>query len=39
MALQYSIVPVTPFEQNCSVLWCDETHEGIVVDAGGDIPK
>ncbi|MDW6003872.1 MBL fold metallo-hydrolase [Vibrio mangrovi] len=36
MSLQYQIVPVTPFAQNCSIVWCDETMEGIVVDPGGD---
>jgi len=39
MSLQYKIVPVTAFEQNCSILWCDETKEAAVVDPGGDIPK
>jgi hydroxyacylglutathione hydrolase len=32
MALQFKIVPVTPFEQNCSILWCDETMHAVVVD-------
>lgn len=36
MALQYQIVPVTSFLQNCSIVWCDETMEGIVVDPGGE---
>lgn len=39
MALQYQIIPVTPFEQNCTLLWCDQTMQGTLVDAGGDIPK
>jgi len=39
MSLQYKIVPVTAFEQNCSILWCDKTKEAVVVDPGGDIPK
>ena len=39
MSLQYKIVPVTAFEQNCSILWCDTTKEAVVVDPGGDIPK
>ncbi|MFT6327018.1 MAG: glyoxylase-like metal-dependent hydrolase (beta-lactamase superfamily II) [Crocinitomicaceae bacterium] len=39
MALQFKIVPVTPFEQNCSILWCDETMHAVVVDPGGDLEK
>ncbi len=39
MALQYKIVPVTAFEQNCSILWCDETMEAVVVDPGGDLNR
>lgn len=39
MALKYQIIPVTPFEQNCTLLWCDQTMEGTLVDAGGDVPK
>ncbi len=39
MALQYQIVPVTPFEQNCCLLWCDETLRSAVVDPGGDISR
>ena len=36
--LNYRIVPVTPYQQNCSVLWCDQTREAAVVDPGGDLP-
>ena len=39
MSLRYEIIPVTPFEQNCSLLWCDETRRAAVVDPGGDIPR
>ncbi len=35
--LQYKIIPVTPFKQNCTLFWCDETMQGAVVDPGGDI--
>ncbi|HEX6244847.1 MAG TPA: MBL fold metallo-hydrolase [Polyangiales bacterium] len=35
--MQISIIPVTPFQQNCSVLRCDETRKGAVVDPGGDL--
>lgn len=36
--MQATIIPVTPYRQNCSVLWCDETMKGAVVDPGGDLP-
>lgn len=39
MPLKAAIVPVTQFQQNCSILWCDETMEGAIVDPGGDIPQ
>lgn len=37
--LNVAIVPVTPFEQNCTLLWDADTMEGVVVDPGGDVPK
>jgi glyoxylase-like metal-dependent hydrolase (beta-lactamase superfamily II) len=36
--LRYHTIPVTPFQQNCSIVWCDQTMEGAVVDPGGDLP-
>ncbi len=33
------IIPVTPFQQNCTVLWCEETMRGAVIDPGGDIDR
>ncbi len=39
MALHYKIIPVTPFQQNCSVIWCSETNLAAVVDPGGEIPR
>ncbi len=35
--LHYLTVPVTPFQQNCSIVWCDETMDAAVVDPGGDL--
>lgn len=37
MALKLDIVPVTPFQQNCSIVFDDETKKGAVVDPGGDL--
>ncbi|MGU3398308.1 MBL fold metallo-hydrolase [Brucellaceae bacterium D45D] len=37
--LQAIIVPVTPFQQNCTVLFDGETRKGVVVDPGGDIAQ
>ncbi|TPW30383.1 MBL fold metallo-hydrolase [Pararhizobium mangrovi] len=35
--LQAGIIPVTPFQQNCAVLFVPETKRGVVVDPGGDV--
>jgi len=37
--LQYKIIPVTPFEQNCTLFWCDETMKAAVIDPGGDVER
>jgi len=39
MALDFQIIPVTPFQQNCSVIWCKETKLAAVVDPGGEIDR
>ena len=36
--LQYRTLPVTAFQQNCSLLWDDTTMEGVLIDPGGDVP-
>ncbi|MDO9708384.1 MBL fold metallo-hydrolase [Paracraurococcus lichenis] len=36
MGLKAAIVPVTPFQQNCSLWWEETTGEGVVVDPGGE---
>jgi len=35
--LHYTTIPVTAFQQNCSLLWCDQTQEAAVIDPGGDL--
>lgn len=37
--MKYQIVPVTPFAQNCSVVWCEVTGKAAVIDPGGDVNK
>ena len=39
MSLKAAIVPVTPFQQNCSLWWDEATGEGAVVDPGGDVER
>ncbi|GAA5214398.1 MBL fold metallo-hydrolase [Corallincola platygyrae] len=39
MALKYKTIPVTPFAQNCSLVWCTETQQAALVDPGGDIDR
>ena len=39
MPLKAAIIPVTPFQQNCSLIWNDETMLGAAVDPGGDLDK
>ncbi len=38
-ALGYEILPVTPFAQNCSIVWCTQTRLAAVVDPGGEINR
>ncbi len=37
--LHYQIIPVTPFAQNCTLLWDDESKDAVLIDAGGDSGK
>lgn len=37
--LQAGIIPVTAFQQNCTVLFDAETKRGVVVDPGGEVEK
>ncbi len=37
--LQIAIIPVTPFQQNCSILWCTRTMQAAIVDPGGDADR
>lgn len=37
--LRATMIPVTPIQQNCSLIWCTATMRGAFVDPGGDLPK
>ena len=37
--LRAGIIPVTPFQQNCTLVWDDATKVGAVVDPGGDLDR
>ncbi|HYZ31621.1 MAG TPA: MBL fold metallo-hydrolase [Crenalkalicoccus sp.] len=39
MALKAAIIPVTPFQQNCTLLWEEATGEAVVVDPGGEVDR
>jgi len=35
--MNYRILPVTSFQQNCSLIWDEQTMEGALIDPGGDV--
>jgi glyoxylase-like metal-dependent hydrolase (beta-lactamase superfamily II) len=37
--LRATIIPVTPLQQNCTLLWCTKTMRAAFVDPGGDLPR
>jgi glyoxylase-like metal-dependent hydrolase (beta-lactamase superfamily II) len=37
--LKAAIIPVTPLQQNCTLLWCTKTMRAAFVDPGGDLPR
>jgi hydroxyacylglutathione hydrolase len=37
--LKVLIIPVTPFQQNCSLVFNEENKRGAIVDPGGDVPN
>ena len=37
--LQAAIIPVTPFQQNCTLLWDDGSKQAWVIDPGGNVPR
>ena len=37
--LKAAIIPVTPLQQNCTLLWCTRTNKAALCDPGGDLHK
>lgn len=37
--MKIRVVPVTPFQQNCTLMWCENTGKGVVTDPGGDLEQ
>ena len=35
--MRYTIIPVTPYQQNCTLLVCEKTNKAALVDPGGDL--
>ena len=35
--MKFTILPVTPYQQNCSLIWCEATRRAALVDPGGDV--
>jgi glyoxylase-like metal-dependent hydrolase (beta-lactamase superfamily II) len=31
------VVPVTPFQQNCTIVWCARTSKAAIIDPGGEV--
>jgi glyoxylase-like metal-dependent hydrolase (beta-lactamase superfamily II) len=38
VSLRHVIIPVSPFQQNCALVWNEATGEGAVIDPGADVP-
>ena len=39
MPIRAMIAPVTPLQQNCTIVWCTKTNKAAVIDPGGEIPR
>jgi glyoxylase-like metal-dependent hydrolase (beta-lactamase superfamily II) len=34
--MQYKVIPVTPYQQNCTLFWCENTRNTAIIDPGGE---
>lgn len=37
--MKFVVIPVTPFQQNCTLLWCEQTRAATLIDPGGDAQR
>ena len=37
-SLKVGLLPVTPLQQNCTIVWDDDSKDAVVIDPGGDVP-
>jgi len=37
--MKVEVLPVTPFQQNCSIIICEETKKAAIVDPGGEVDR
>jgi glyoxylase-like metal-dependent hydrolase (beta-lactamase superfamily II) len=37
--MKFDWLPVTRYEQNCSILWCENTRRAAIIDPGGDLEQ
>jgi hydroxyacylglutathione hydrolase len=37
--MRFEIIPVTPYQQNCSLIWCETTRSAALIDPGGDVDQ
>jgi glyoxylase-like metal-dependent hydrolase (beta-lactamase superfamily II) len=39
LPIRAMIAPVTPLQQNCTIVWCVKTNKAAIIDPGGEVPK
>jgi len=39
LAIRAMIAPVTPLQQNCTIVWCAKTLKAAIIDPGGEVPR
>ena len=38
-ALKAALLPVTPYQQNCTLIWDEATMQAAVIDPGGEVAR